>query len=205
MTIWNNPCMYFSSESIFRNFFQDHLMQGFASIVFALRSLHGTTARSVCRMIIPALCCVLLLQLTACGTRRPEYVPPAGTAPAARKVVENAYSQVGARYRSGGCTPSKGFDCSGLVQWAYASSGIKVPRITADQARVGRLVSPNSLQPADILVFKNGRGRRGLHTAIYTGNGRFIHSPSNGQRVRTDSLELDHWKNTFIGARRVIQ
>jgi cell wall-associated NlpC family hydrolase len=130
---------------------------------------------------------------------------PAQTPPAAKKVVESAYSQVGARYRAGGNTPGKGFDCSGFVQWAYGQQGVSVPRITADQARAGRLVAPQEgLQPADILVFKNRQGPRGLHTGLYTGGGQFIHSPSAGQRVRAESLELAYWKNSLIGARRVI-
>jgi len=130
---------------------------------------------------------------------------PAQTPLAAKKIVESAHSQVGARYRSGGNSPGKGFDCSGFVQWAYGQQGIAVPRITADQARAGRLVAPQEgLRPADILVFKNRQGPRGLHTGLYTGDGQFIHSPSAGHRVRTESLEVAYWKNSLIGARRLI-
>jgi len=119
--------------------------------------------------------------------------------------MESAYTQIGVRYSSGGDSPGKGFDCSGLVQWAYKQQGIPVPRITAEQARSGRLVAPKEgFQVADILVFKNGQGPRGLHTGLYAGDGQFIHSPRKGQRVRTESLELAYWKNSLIGARRLI-
>lgn len=153
------------------------------------------------------LCLVLFLMLLAgCGLKRPEYTAPTGTSVTARRVVEHAYSQIGTRYRSGGASPRKGFDCSGLVHWAYNRSGVTVPRITRDQARTGKLVgAKTSLQPADILVFKNGRGPNGLHTGLYIGHGRFIHSPRAGQRVRTENLDASYWKNTYIGARRVIK
>ena len=151
------------------------------------------------------LCMLLLLSLSSCGAQR---TPPAFSQKspvAANKVVQSAYSQIGARYRSGGNSPGKGFDCSGFVQWAYDQQGIAVPRTTTDQARAGRLVAPkDGLQPADILVFRNRRGPRGLHTGLYAGGGQFIHSPSGGQRVRAESLELAYWKNSLIGARRLI-
>ena len=151
------------------------------------------------------LCLLVLWGMSACGARRPLSSMPEQTPPAAKKVVESAYSQIGTRYRAGGNAPGKGFDCSGFVQWAYGQQGLAVPRITAEQARVGRLVAPQEgLQPADILVFKNRQGPRGLHTGLYTGDGQFIHSPSAGQRVRTESLDLAYWKNSLIGARRVI-
>ena len=155
------------------------------------------------------LCCSLLalcLTLTACASR--QSVPPidAAAPPGARKVVEKAYSQIGTRYRLGGNAPGKGFDCSGLVQWAYKESGISVPRITTDQARSGNSVARTApLQVADILVFKTGTAPRGLHTGIYTGKGQFIHSPSKGQRVRTEQLDDEYWKKKYVGARRIIR
>ena len=151
------------------------------------------------------LCLLVVWGLAACGAQRPMPTMPEKTPLAAKKVIESAYSQVGARYRLGGNDPGKGFDCSGFVQWAYAQQGISVPRVTADQARTGRLVAPREgLRPADILVFKNRQGPRGLHTGLYAGNGQFIHSPSAGQRIRTESLEAAYWKETLIGARRLI-
>jgi len=151
------------------------------------------------------LLCLLVWGISGCGAQRPLPAMPTQTPLAAKKIVESAYSQIGARYRSGGNAPSKGFDCSGFVQWAYGQQGIFVPRVTSDQARTGRLVAAqDGLLPADILVFKNGQGPRGLHTGLYTGGGQFIHSPSAGHRVRTESLEVAYWKNSLIGARRLI-
>ena len=148
---------------------------------------------------------LLVWMLGGCGAHRPLPAMPAKTPLAAKKIVESAYSQIGTRYRLGGESPGKGFDCSGFVKWAYNQQGISIPRITADQARAGRLVAPQEgLRPADILVFKSRRSPRGLHTGLYTGDGQFIHSPSQGQRVRMESLDVAYWKNTLIGARRLV-
>ena len=149
------------------------------------------------------LCALFLWGLGGCGAHRSPSAPKAP--PAAKKVLESAYSQIGTRYVSGGNSPRKGFDCSGFVQWAYKQQGIAVPRVTTDQARAGRLVAPKEgLQPADILVFKNRRGPRGLHTGLYAGSGKFIHSPRAGERVRTESLDVAYWKSSLIGVRRLI-
>ena len=151
------------------------------------------------------LCLFVVCGLAGCGAQRSMPAMSEKAPLAAKKIVESAYSQMGARYRLGGNSPGKGFDCSGFIQWAYGQQGISVPRITADQARTGRLVSPQEgLRPADILVFKNRQGPRGLHTGLYAGNGQFIHSPSAGQRVRAESLEAAYWKKTLIGARRLV-
>jgi cell wall-associated NlpC family hydrolase len=167
------------------------------SAFFSLRAETGT------RLCCALLCALFVWGLSGCGAHRS--ASSTKTPPTAKKVMENAYSQIGVRYKSGGNSPGKGFDCSGFVQWAYKQQGIAVPRVTSDQARAGRLVAPKEgLQPADILVFKSRRGPRGLHTGLYAGGGQFIHSPSTGQRVRTESLEAAYWKNTLIGARRLI-
>ena len=146
-----------------------------------------------------------LLMLGGCGLKGFGPESPSN-APAARKVVESAYSQLGVRYVSGGTSPQRGFDCSGLVQWAYGRNGIQVPRLTRDQAKAGALVRPDAaLHPADIVVFRNTRAPNGLHTGIYTGDGHFIHSPGKGQRVRIESLDVAYWKNSYLGARRLVK
>ena len=153
------------------------------------------------RLLCVLLCLVVPWGLGGCGAPRSSPKAPI----VAQKVIDSAYSQLGARYKLGGNAPNKGFDCSGLIQWAYAQQGISVPRVTKDQARMGRLVGPKeNLRPADILVFKNRQGPHGLHTGLYTSNGKFIHSPRSGQRVRTESLDVAYWKSSLIGVRRLI-
>ncbi|MCQ2444092.1 MAG: C40 family peptidase [Mailhella sp.] len=116
-------------------------------------------------------------------------------------IAKTAMSQVGKSYVSGAASPSKGFDCSGLVQWACAANGVSVPRRSADQASAGRAVGRTGLRPGDILVFRIPRS--GYHTGIYTGGGRFVHSPKPGAKVRMENLSLDYWVRTYIAARRV--
>ena len=121
------------------------------------------------------------------------------------RVAQTARSQIGAHYRLGGTTP-KGFDCSGLIWWAYRQHGINVPRVTDAQAKAGYGVGRGiAMRPGDILVFDTRRGRTGLHTALYTGNGRFVHSPTSGKRVREDSLSQEYWKKRLIRVRRIVR
>lgn len=120
------------------------------------------------------------------------------------RVAQTAKSQIGAHYRAGGTTP-RGFDCSGLIWWAYRQHGINVPRVTDSQAKAGYEVGRSPMRPGDILVFDTNRGRTGLHTGVYTGNGRFVHSPTSGKRVREDSLNQEYWKKRLIRIRRVVR
>ena len=178
-------------------------MKGIYSSLIAL-FFPSRTGQGI-RLGVVLVCFLMLWGLSGCGAQRASPGAPAQTPLPAKKIMESAYSQLGARYKLGGDSPGKGFDCSGFVQWAYLQQGITVPRVTTDQARTGRLVTPQEgLQVADILVFKNGQAPRGLHTGLYAGGGRFIHSPRQGERVRTESLEASYWKKSLIGARRLI-
>ncbi|GFK94018.1 Murein DD-endopeptidase MepH [Fundidesulfovibrio magnetotacticus] len=141
--------------------------------------------------------------LAGCGTTLP--VTPEPLPPPKASVVETARGQLGAPYRAGGDSPRSGFDCSGLVQWCYAVQGHKLPRRTEDMLKVGRPVDKADLKPGDLVFFNVTRKRWGLHVGIYTGRGRFIHSPTPGAHVREESLAERYWVRTYIGARRVQQ
>lgn len=146
-----------------------------------------------------------LLLLGGCGFFG-QKTADSGPAPIkAHKVVRTAYSQMGKQYRSGGASPQKGFDCSGLIWWAYRQHGVKVPRITTDQARAGQPVPKARPRAGDIVVFRTGNSPRGLHTGIYAGGGSFIHSPRKGERVRMESLNIPYWKSKLIAVRRVVR
>ncbi|WP_157244455.1 C40 family peptidase [Nonomuraea typhae] len=112
------------------------------------------------------------------------------------KAVSVARAQVGDPYRYGGTGPGA-FDCSGLVQYAWKKAGVKIPRVTHSQyARIKKKISWKSLQPGDLLFFR-GRG----HVGMYVGDGKMVHSPSSGKRVRVD--RLSGWrKSSFAGAVR---
>lgn len=119
----------------------------------------------------------------------------------AQQAVRAAYSQMGKPYTIGGASPKQGFDCSGLIYWAYKSNGVKVPRRTADQVRAGYGVSRDDTLPGDIVVFRiNGRN---LHTGMYAGGNSFIHSPRKGSKVRMESLSSPYWSKRLVSIRRV--
>ena len=108
---------------------------------------------------------------------------------------------VGKPYRYGGSSP-KGFDCSGLVSYSYAKSGVQVSRETSTLRRQATQVRANAMRRGD-LVFFDQEGKKYSHVGIYLGDGRFVHAPSSGGRVRTDSLETDYWRRHFVEARRL--
>ncbi len=154
--------------------------------------------------IIKRICLIILvfciLLLTACGTSRYKGGKSSGTG---YEVVKTAKSQIGKKYRYGGESPQKGFDCSGLIWWAYKKHGLKVPRVTTGQAKVGTSVKKSKAKPGDIVVFKMSRRSRALHTGIYVGNNNFIHSPSTGSKVRIESLNT-YWEPKLRAVRRVV-
>ncbi|HEX7812020.1 MAG TPA: C40 family peptidase [Burkholderiales bacterium] len=119
----------------------------------------------------------------------------------ARKAVDYARDMVGKPYKYAGDTPA-GFDCSGLVRYSYGKAGIRMPRDTQSQRKQSALVSVRNLREGDLLFFDQ-EGKKASHVGIYLGNGRFVHAPSSGGKVRTDSLKAEFWKKHFVEARRV--
>lgn len=118
-----------------------------------------------------------------------------------QSVVKVARSAIGTPYVPGGRRPG-GFDCSGLVQWAYQSVGVKLPRTAREQSAIGRrIMRVEDMRAGDIVAFRHPR--RGYHTGIYVGDGKFVHSPRRRSSVKISSLDDPYFNNTFLGARRV--
>jgi len=112
-----------------------------------------------------------------------------------------AGEQLGKPYQWGASGPDR-FDCSGLVQHVYGTLGVDLPRVSAQQARVGREVRSSELQAGDLLFFAiNGRGID--HVGIFTGGNQFIHAPNRGTPVSTESLTNPWWRQRFRSARRL--
>ena len=123
----------------------------------------------------------------------------------ASEVVMNAMGLLGVRYRFGGNTPETGLDCSGLVQLVFKESfGLVLPRRAAQMSQVGGNISKDELKPGD-LVFFNTLKRAFSHVGIYVGEGKFVHAPSSGGKVRVESLNTPYWVTRFNGARRLDQ
>ncbi len=118
-----------------------------------------------------------------------------------RQLLRKARSAIGTPYVRGGSSPG-GFDCSGFVCWAYKSVGVALPRTAREQSVVGeRIMNQEDMRAGDIVTFRHPR--RGYHTGIYVGHGRFIHSPHRRTTVRINSLSDPYFSSTFLGARRV--
>ncbi len=119
----------------------------------------------------------------------------------AARAAEHARNMVGKPYLYGGNSPN-GFDCSGLVQYSYQRAGVSVPRTTRSQLKTGLPVTARALRAGD-LVFFDQEGSKYSHVGIYIGDGRFVHAPSSGKRVRIDRLDKRYWRNHFVAARRI--
>lgn len=127
----------------------------------------------------------------------------APAAAAAGAASEEALGFVGTRYARGGASPERGFDCSGLVVYVYRSAlGVALPRRVSELKHVGRPVALADLAPGD-LVFYNTRHRPFSHVGIYVGDGRFVHAPRPGARVRVEEIGKKYWRARFNGARRI--
>jgi cell wall-associated NlpC family hydrolase len=103
---------------------------------------------------------------------------------AAQRIVDAALAQRGTSYAWGGSSP-RGFDCSGLVQFAARAAGITVPRTSRVQATVGRPVSRADLRPGDLVFFYTPVA----HVGIYIGDGKMVHAPTAGDVVRVASVD----------------
>lgn len=126
------------------------------------------------------------------------------TAAKRKQIVAHAINTIGAPYRWGGTSMAKGFDCSGLVVYAYQQVDLHVPRMTGKQFEKGTLVLPRNLQPADLVFFNTSSTGKLLHVGLYIGDGRFVHSPGTGRQVTFAYLENPYFSSRFIGARSFI-
>lgn len=120
------------------------------------------------------------------------------------RVVQVALEYLGTPYEWGG-TDANGFDCSGLIRFAYARNGIQLPRVSSAQLREGWSVEPTfgSLRPGDILGFAARPGGKTSHVGLYVGGGDFIHSSSSGVRIST--LSNRYWREHLVAARRIAE
>jgi len=109
-----------------------------------------------------------------------------------------ALRAVGVPYRWGGTSPYAGFDCSGLVYWAYGRVGVALPHSSYALAGEGRPVRMSRLRPGDLLFFY-GNG----HVGLYIGHGRMVHAPHTGERVQVVRLAGSGYGSALDAARRV--
>lgn len=165
-----------------------------------------------CGRLAIVLCTFAMLSAPVASARAQDAKPFAEFSNSAESlrdsVVAIAKAQIGTRYRRGGTTPERGFDCSGLVKYIMTALNLDVPRTARQQGRVGLAMTRDTsrLLPGDVLTF--GRGKRGAvsHVGIYIGDGKFIHASVKEGRVIESSIDrpfsplIKMWK----GARRIL-
>jgi len=137
-------------------------------------------------------------------TTQPKYI--ANTINIKNKIEQDAKSFLGTRYVWGATGPSK-FDCSGFTQWVYRDSGIRIPRVSRNQAKVGKYIRFSELRKGDMVFFDTKKRRTGkvCHVGIYLGNNNFIHASSSAKKVVIYNFNSKpFYKKRFLWGRRVI-
>ncbi len=124
------------------------------------------------------------------------YTGPTNTP--AGKAVQFAYDQLDCPYLWGGTGPCDvGFDCSGLVQAAWAAAGVSIPRTTYEQWDALPHIAKADLEPGDLVFFENIG-----HVGMYVGNGMMIDAPSTGEVIRMHPLDMEWYLENYVGAAR---
>jgi len=115
-------------------------------------------------------------------------------------IVKYAIQFKGNPYVSGGTSLTKGADCSGFTQSIFKHFGVKIPRTPAAQARTGKYVSWDQLQPGDLVFYSGNGGKSVTHVALYIGGGQIIHAstPRGGIKLSPVNIMIK------MTARRVI-
>ena len=117
-------------------------------------------------------------------------------------ITSTAMGLRGVPFVIGGSTPS-GFDCSGFTAYVFQQHGVELPRLAADQYRVGRDVDPGTIEAGDLLFFTT-IAPGASHVALAIGGGEFVHAPSERGQVRVERLSSSYWSRRFLGARRIV-
>ena len=115
-----------------------------------------------------------------------------------QRAARIALQAVGVPYRWGGASPASGFDCSGLIFWAYGRLGIEVPHSSYALYDRGRRVPRSRMKAGDLLFF-SGLG----HVGLYLGRGRMVHAPRSGRLVEVVDLDRSNYGLRLVGARRI--
>jgi cell wall-associated NlpC family hydrolase len=111
-------------------------------------------------------------------------------------IAHLALSQVGVPYRYGGADPRYGFDCSGLVYYAYTSNGHAVPRTSQAQFDAARKIPLAEAAAGDLLFFRDQE--KLSHVGIYLGDGQFVHAPSSGDAVRVANVDAPYYQRHLV-------
>jgi cell wall-associated NlpC family hydrolase len=117
-------------------------------------------------------------------------------------IADVAMGMVGTRYRYGGTDPIEGFDCSGLVYYAYGQAGYRVPRTSQELFRTARKIAVGDADPGDLMFFQDQT--KLSHVGIYLGDGMFVHAPASGQNVAVASLDSPYYQQHLVAVGRLL-
>ena len=171
-------------------------------------SLFSATGRSRFVLVLSTIA-VVSLPVRAKAQETKPFAALSNSATSLRdSVVRMARAQVGRRYRTGGVSPDKGFDCSGLIQYVMTALNVKLPRTAKQQALQGKAIGKDTtwLMPGDLLTF--GKGKKGAvsHIGIYVGDGRYVHASSVAGKVIESPIDrpFSPLIKVWRGVRRVL-
>jgi cell wall-associated NlpC family hydrolase len=117
-------------------------------------------------------------------------------------LIATALALRGTPYLNGGVEPSRGFDCSGFVQWVFAQHGTPLPREVREQYGKGSPIDRNEVRAGDLVFFETV-SRGASHVGIALGEGAFVHAPSSRGVVRVERYMSGYWASRWVGARRI--
>lgn len=151
-------------------------------------TMRRSTVRRPTRLfaVLALVVCAMLPRSASAQAPIPVFAGMSASASNLRdSIVALARAQIGTRYRHGGASPQRGFDCSGLVQYVMSRFAMIVPRTARAQAAVGVAVDRDTslLRPGDLLTFASRDKAAVSHIGIYIGNGHFVHASSVAGRV----------------------
>jgi peptidoglycan DL-endopeptidase CwlO len=163
----------------------------------SLSKLIATEKATLDGLTVPQQQTVVTNSIGANGSSAPQsYGGPTGTQ--ADQAVAFVYNQLGCPYVYGGTGPCHlGFDCSGLVQAAWASAGVQIPRDSYEQFAALPHVPLSSIEPGDILVY-DAEG----HVAMYVGGGYIIDAPQTGENVEKIPMSTPWYADNLDGVLR---
>ena len=138
------------------------------------------------------------VDVTAPDTDTSEAVSESLPSHIAQTIIDTAAAQLGVAFESGGSSPEKGFDASGLVYYCVKAAGIEFPRLVKDQIEAGEKIAYSDLSSGDIVYFSAEPGENASFCGIYVGGGLIIYAPKPGESVKTANITTGYWTSRFV-------
>jgi len=121
------------------------------------------------------------------------------------KIVKESNTYLGTPYLWGGTTRN-GIDCSAFVKNVYLSIGIKLPRVSQNQAKVGKTITLDKIRKGDLIFFETDKNRPNTvsHVGIYLGSGNLIHASSKNKKVVIVPLNQGYFLSKIVIIKRIV-